>query len=150
MTSLISDTNKDLLNAVLNDMHDTFKRTITVFQEAKRVVITTSPEYNSLYKRNREEDSVSTESLGRDIEARIFYYTKGQDLQSIGVTNDDQLQLKLSDGDVRIKILATDFPLFKGVERIELDGAPYSINSSARPHGIIDSIFYTLILKKLD
>ena len=38
-TSLISDSQKDTIKAIIDDIHETFARSITVFEEGKKVLI---------------------------------------------------------------------------------------------------------------
>ena len=47
-TSLISSSEKAALEAVIDDIHETFARTITVFKEASSIVILTDANFNPL------------------------------------------------------------------------------------------------------
>ena len=77
-TSLISDAQKTTIKAIIDDIHETFARTITVFEEGERVIIAASPStlatYNGIYgKRAGGESSVTRNVVSHSIKARIKY-----------------------------------------------------------------------------
>jgi hypothetical protein len=53
MGSLISDSDKEAFQSVFDDLHDTFAREIKFIQDAKRVILSTDPNYNYLYNNVR-------------------------------------------------------------------------------------------------
>ena len=48
-TALISDTQKNTIKSIIDDIHETFARNITVFEEGRKVLIAASPEFNGVY-----------------------------------------------------------------------------------------------------
>ena len=66
--SLIDDANKADMEKVMMSIHNTFARDIKFIQDAKRIILSTDPNYNYLYKSVR--GSVST--VKRQITEKVF------------------------------------------------------------------------------
>jgi hypothetical protein len=50
-TSLISDSQKNTIKAIIDDIHETFARNITVYEEGEKILIAASPQFNGIYGR---------------------------------------------------------------------------------------------------
>ena len=72
-TSLLSDSEKTALDLVIEDVHETFARTITVFKEASEVVIITDPNFNPLYNTAGQMTSIVNTAVYKQFKARIYY-----------------------------------------------------------------------------
>lgn len=73
-TSLISDSQKTAIKSIIDDIHETFARTITVFEEGERVLIAASSTYNGIYgKTEGGGSSVSRTVVSHSVKARIKY-----------------------------------------------------------------------------
>ena len=48
--SLIDDVNKADMRSVMKKVHDTFAREIKFIKDAKRIILSTDPNYNYLYR----------------------------------------------------------------------------------------------------
>jgi len=146
-TNLISASERTALNAVMEDIHETFAREITVFKEASQIVIITDPKFNPLYNTAGQTTSYVNTPVYKTFKVRIQYnddigkkYWSESGLAS-------QIKLEAVVGSVRIKIRAEDYEYIKDGRRFDLDGKRFVLNSTFRPHGLFDNQFYTLYLK---
>ena len=146
-TNLISASERTALNAVIDDVHETFAREITVFKEASQIVIITDPNFNPLYNTAGQTTSYVNTPVYKTFKVRIFYnddvskkYWSESGLAS-------QIKLEVVVGSVRIKMRAEDYDYIKDARRFDLDGKRFVLNSSFRPHGLFDNQYYTLYLK---
>ena len=146
-TSLVSDSEKAALEAVIDDIHETFAREITVFKEASHVVIITDPSFNPLYQTAGQTTSIINTPVYRTFKARIKYEDDiGKRYWSEAGLN-SQIKLEAVVGSVRLKISAEDYEFIKDGKRFDVDGKRYVLNSTFRPHGLFDNKYYTLYLK---
>jgi len=146
-TSLISTSERAALNSVIDDIHETFARNITVYKEASKVVIITDPNFNPLYDTGEGTTSYVNTPVFKVFKARIQYeddigkrYWSDANMQS-------QIKVDAIVGTVRLKISAEDYDYIKDAKRFDVDGKRYVLNSSFRPHGLFDNKYYTLYLK---
>jgi len=150
MGSLISDSDKERFQAVFEDLHDTFARNIKFIKDAKRVILSTDPNYNYLYNNVRGNiASVKYKITEKTFKARILY---------IGRQNEDifdgdtgaQIKVDKHIGEVRIKVGKEGYSYLKDTKRCELDGRKFSVISDEMPHGLFEPHFYTFYLKAVD
>jgi hypothetical protein len=146
-TNLISASQRVALNAVMEDIHETFAREITVFKEASQIVIITDPSFNPLYNTAGQTTSYVNTPVYKTFKVRIQYnddigkkYWSESGLAS-------QIKLEAVVGSVRIKIKAEDYEYIKDGRRFDVDGKRFVLNSTFKPHGLFDNQFYTLYLK---
>lgn len=148
MASFIAPSQKISLQAVFNDLHDTFKRALKVFKEGKEVVISSNPNYSHIYKQPNL-DNVQRTALERTIEARIFYFPRKLGSERVGVTSQDGLKTQQPTEEVRLKMSEDDYAFVKDAERFILDGAVYTKDSAIIPNGLFGTGFKTLLLKRV-
>ena len=150
MGSLINDSEKGRFQSVFQDIHDTFARDIKFIQDAKRVILSTDPNYNYLYNNVRGNvASVKYKIVEKTFKARILY---------IGRQNEDifdgeagaQIKVDKHVGEVRIKVDSEGYSYLKGTKRCEFDGRKFSVISDEMPHGLFTPHFYTFYLKAVD
>ena len=146
-TSLLSDSEKTALDLVMEDVHETFARTITVFKEASEVVIITDPNFNPLYNTAGQMTSIVNTAVYKQFKARIYYNNDIKKEYWNESSVNTQIKLQTVVGTVRIKIKAEDYEYIKDGRRFDLDGRRFVLNSSFRGHGLFDSQYYTLYLK---
>ena len=146
-TNLISASQRVALNAVMEDIHETFAREITVFKEASQIVIITDPSFNPLYNTAGQTTSYVNTPVYKTFKVRIQYnddigkkYWSESGLAS-------QIKLEAVVGSVRIKIKSEDYEYIKDGRRFDVDGKRFVLNSTFKPHGLFDNQFYTLYLK---
>lgn len=149
-TSLISESQKNTISAIIDDIHETFARNITVYEEGKKILIAASSEYNGIYGRTGEgATSTSTTSVSHTIKARIKYIdARGANLSEGGINS--QLDIELVDGSVRITVDAAGFNLLKEAKRCEFEGGKYEIVSKGNPTGIFGPQYYHFYLKPIE
>ena len=146
-TNLISASERTALNAVIDDVHETFAREITVFKEASQIVIITDPNFNPLYNTAGQTTSYVNTPVYKTFKV-IIYYNNDIDKKywsESGLAS--QIKLEAVVGSVRIKMRADDYDYIKDARRFDLDGKRFVLNSSFRPHGLFDNQYYTLYLK---
>jgi|TARA_R110000824_G_scaffold182512_3_gene363443 hypothetical protein len=147
MASLLTSVQKAALQSAFDDVHDTFARDIYVFKEAKKIVISTDPNYNPIYDKNSSLSKTVTKEVQRKtFQARVMYNVDRAEPYLSAPEIDSQLKLKIPDGTVRIKIDQAGYNYVKGSKRIELDGRRFTIESDVRPHGLFEPTYYTFFL----
>ena len=69
---LISDSQKNTIKSIIDDIHSTFAREIKVFEDGEKVLISSSSEFNSIYSRNSSgAETVQRVVVSHTIQARI-------------------------------------------------------------------------------
>jgi hypothetical protein len=146
-TSLISQSEKDGLDAIMDDVHATFARDIVVYKFATQTVVTTNENFNPLYHTAGTETSIVNTPVSGVLSARIKYVDDVE--QKFWNKSASSLDIKLQApvGHVRIKIPASGKTLFENAQRVDLDGDRYVIDSALRGHGLFDNKYYTIYLK---
>ena len=150
MGSLISDSDKNRFESVFDDIHDTFARDIKFIKEAQRVILSTDPNYNYLYKNVKGQvKSIKRSVVQATFKARILYIGR----QNEGVFDRDvgaQIKVEKHVGEVRVKVDETGYGYLKGTKRCEFDGRKFSVISDEMPHGLFSPKYYTFYLKPVD
>lgn len=150
MGSLIDDAMKASMENAMGDIHDTFARDIICIKDAKRVILSTDPNYNFLYKNVQGSvTSVKREINSRTLKARILYVGR-QNEELFDATTSAQIKIDQVVGEVRIKVGKDDYLYLKGTKRVEFDGRVFTMTSDERPHGLFSPHFYTFYLKPVD
>ncbi len=144
MASFISPSQKVGLQAVMTNIHDTFKRTLKAFKEGKLVVLSTNVQYSHVYK--QPIDNATKQTVERDIEARVYYFPKKMNQQIQSATD---LTLTQDTEEVRLKISTSDYNFVKDCDRFVLDGFAFEKASPPRPNGLFDTGFYTVYLRRV-
>ena len=146
MPSLITDAQRQIYDAALQDQFDTFKRPFQLFVEANVATISTSVYYTRFGQHDQnaaiDEANTPVTPQATTVMGCIYYATKQPWLfiSPDGIGHDaQQLKLNNSDGTVRIKVDATGYALMKDVKLVNLDGFQFQMDSTARPHGLVGS-----------
>ena len=149
-SSLISDTQKTTIQNIIDDIHETFARNITVYEEGERVLIAASEEYNGIYGRAGGGEKTTTRTVvSHTIKARIKYLQAGEERLTDSMIK-GQLDLELVDGLVRVTVDGAGFELLKEAKRCEFEGRKYSISSKGNPTGIFGPQYYHFFLSPLE
>jgi hypothetical protein len=149
-TSLISDAQKTAIKAIIDDIHETFARTITVYEEGERVLIAASSTYNGIYgKTQGGSSSVSRTVVSHTLKARIKYIEAKEENLADGQIN-SQLDISLINGSVRIAVDGAGYDILREAKRCEFEGRKYEIVSKGQPTGIFGPQYYYFFLKPLD
>ena len=73
MGSLINNIDKESLESVFDDIHDTFAREIKFIKDAQKIILSTDPYYNYLYKNARGQiNSIKRKIVETTFKARIL------------------------------------------------------------------------------
>jgi len=149
-TSLISDLQKTAIKSIIDDIHETFARTITVFEEGERVLIAASSTYNGIYgKTEGGGSSVSRTVVSHSVKARIKYINADEQNLADGQIN-SQLDINLINGSVRITVDSDGYDILREAKRCDFEGRKYEISSKGQPTGIFGPQYFHFFLKPLD
>jgi len=150
MGSLINSAHKALLESAIDNIHDTFARDLVCIKEANKVIMSTDPNYNYLYKNVRGAvTSIKNIINQKTIKARILYIGRQQE-DLFDAQTSAQLKVEKVAGEVRIKVGKVDYDYLKGTKRAEFDGRIFTMTSDERPHGLFTPQYYTFYLKPVD
>ncbi|MBN86605.1 MAG: hypothetical protein CL885_03695 [Dehalococcoidia bacterium] len=150
MPSFLSDQAKSMLAEQFNNLHDTFARDIVVYKEAKKVVISTDPNYNYIYNETGGTASIQNTPQKQIFKARVLY-DDNRDMEYFGeLETSHKIKRVDSSSRVRIKLKKADYDYIREAKRVELDGRMFFIDSDARAHGLFNVDFYTLYLKPVE
>lgn len=150
MASLISDAAKAAMKAAVETVHDTFSRSIFVYKEAQRVLISTKNEnYNMLYNNVRgKQESIDNVPVVQEFKATILY-GKYQDEENVDEAN-AQIKVELPVGSVRIKVKQDAYEYLKDAKRVTFDGKTFIMTGQERPHGVFSPHIYSFYLQPAD
>ena len=96
MAEFLTPSERESIAANLLDLHDTFGREIIVYKEAQKVIISTDPNFNYLYKNTgTQNQSVENVPVKKVFKARIRYDTD-RSLEYFGET-DTQVKINRVD-----------------------------------------------------
>jgi hypothetical protein len=153
-TSYLTNAQKVSISSVIDNIHETFARTITCYKDGERVSLATNSQYNSYYHQQSSNTEFSEVSL--EIQARIRYVKADEDLFSFkdgGSAHGNQNKVALPAGSVKIKVDRSGHEFIRDTKRIELDGNRYAIVSNARQIAMFGpdySPYYEYILTPTD
>lgn len=152
-TSYLTQAQKTSYNNEFNNLHATFGRPISIYQKAQEVVVVSNPANNFFFNgapTNDIEDSIVQSGV---FLARIKYGSR-ENLTPFNTNQQnnasDQINIRLQEGEVRIKLDPTGAAFIAGADRIVFDGTIFENVTSKRPHGLFDPNFETFYLKKLN
>ena len=149
-TSLISESQKNTIKAIIDDIHETFARNITVYEDGKKVLISASDQFNGIYGRSGGgEKTTSTRVVSHTVKARIKYINAQEQNLADGNIN-SQPDIDLIDGQVRITVDANGFEILKEAKRCEFEGRKYTISSKGNPTGIFGPQYYHFFLSPIE
>jgi hypothetical protein len=146
MAGFLSENQKTNIKSIIDQIHDTFAREITVFKIGQRTVIASSPTYNALYK--KQSSNTTTTEVSQTFQARIKYVDMNEEL--LKNPNPGQDKIIMPTGVVKIKVNLEGFNYVKEAKRVELDGRRFSIKSDGKPLGMFGPQYYEFILTPLD
>ncbi len=148
-TSYLTTNQKNSYNNEFNNLHATFGRPITIYQTAQETVLVTNPDNNYLFQ-NAPSNSLTSTIVQSGVYLARILYGKKQIRDPFNSHSNDQNQIELSAGEVRIKLDPTGSAYLANVERVQFDGKTFNVISDSRPHGLFDPNFKTFYLKNLE
>jgi hypothetical protein len=145
MSSFLTTQEKSAINAVFDNLHDTFARTITVYKNAQDVTVISS-DYNHYYKRNSDGDPPNTTTtVSSEFSARILYGKPDSSFLADSQI-DSQLRLEILSSTVRLKVNQEARDYLVEAKRVEFDNNIFKINADPRPIGMFTPEYYTFFL----
>lgn len=147
MASLLTAAQKASIQSALGDLHDTFSKDIYVYVETKLPNKPSSSSYNPLYGNAKDISKVAgqTKLTKHTFKARVFFENNQQ--ESL-IDANAQLNLKSSEGKVRIKVESDAYEKIKICSRIEIDNNLYIVDSDAKHVGPFSTQYYMIYLKR--
>jgi hypothetical protein len=148
-TSLISESQKNTIKDIIDDIHETFARNITVYEEGEKILIASSSQFNGIYGRTSGGEATTQKTIvSHTINARIKYINADKDI--LNTSSSSQLGIEFVDGLVRITIDLAGFKILKDAKRCEFEGRKYTISSKGNPTGIFGPQYYHFYLSPIE
>lgn len=151
--SLLTDAQKSEYDAALYSLFEAFRRPMTLYLEASRATISTSPTYSRFGDHSQmaaiTTDNPAVTPLSYTISGCILYGNK-QPWDYVGAPGPVQDKLRESFGTLRLKVDPTGYALLKDAKQVVVDGFNFQLVSSPRPHGLVTPTRYTFTLQKVD
>jgi hypothetical protein len=154
--SLLTTAQKSEYDDALYSLFEAFRRPMTVYIEAARTTISTSPTYSRFGQHDQMAaigaDNPAVTPQSYVISGCITYGNKQPwDYVEPGTRRDyQQNKLRESFGVVKIQVDATGNALLATAKQVTLDGFNFEQVSTPRPHGLVTPTRWTHILQKVD
>jgi hypothetical protein len=151
MPSLIGSARMSKVNRLFNNLHDTFAREITVYKNAKRVAIASSPQFNAVYGSAGASNTFEYQTVSQTFSARIYYIKMDQEFFSNNSNNSDsQNKIIMPQGSVKIVVDPAGYEFVKEARKVEFDGITFAIKSDGEPIGLFENQYYEFYLTPID
>jgi hypothetical protein len=151
MPSLINQKLMDKVIGKLADLHDTFSREITVYKNAKRVAIASSPSFNAIYGNSGATNTVEYQTVSATFSARIYYLKMDEEfLSNSSAGTDSQNKIIMPNGSVKIVVDPQGYLFIREARKVEFDGMTFSIRSDGNPIGLFSNQYYEFFLTPID
>jgi hypothetical protein len=147
MEGFLSDQQKENIKIIVDGIHATFARDITVYKFGQKTAIATTAEYNALYKKNPTATNQTINQVARTIKARIKYSKFDQENFYQEST---QEKIVVPDGAIYIKVDFDGYEFIKDAKTVELDGRTFAIKSPGKPEGMFGPQYYKFLLIPLE
>lgn len=135
----------------LADLHDTFSREITVYKNAKRVAIASSPSFNAIYGTSGATNTSEYQTVSQTFLARIYYIKMDEEFLASSTANTDaQNKIIMPNGSVKIVVDPQGYLFIKEARKVEFDGISFSIRSDGNPIGLFGNQYYEFFLTPVD
>ena len=147
MSGFLTENQKNNIKDIIDRIHDTFAREITVYKFGQNVAIATTNEYNALYKKNITAGRQQLTQVSKAVMARIKYEKFDQENF---YQDSSQEKIIIPEGAVYIKVNEEDYLYIKDAKTIELDGKTFAIKSPGKPEGMFGPQYYKFLLIPLE
>ena len=149
--SIFTDVQKGSLESIMSLVHSSFMRPITIWRKRNEIVISENNSHDFVYGTAPVNTTTTDVPVSGIFNARILYPSK-QSLDFLDSTRmrngADQLNIRLDDGTVRLKLDPTGAAFIEGCQRVTLDNMIFTIDGGKRPHGLFSPQYYDYVLKK--
>ena len=149
MSSYLNSNQKKQFEGVMQNMHDTYARSIFVYKESLKVIISTDSNFNYLYNNVKGVKQTIRKSQFKNILARISYMDKQTEINLDAEVN-SQIKVSQAIGEVRIKLDKEGYEYFKEAKRVEIDGRLFFSVTDVKKHGLFGPNFFTYYLRPAD
>jgi hypothetical protein len=145
MASLLSTTERANLTSIFTDIFDTFKRTVTIHKEPKKIITTINESALFGYSDSSNVVNYSYESVSSSFEATIRYVESARDDYFA-----KDLNSYLEGTLVRIKVKkdARDYIESSPTEKVTFDNKNFKVVGNDTVKTFLDSTFYVFYLKE--
>jgi hypothetical protein len=151
MPSLINQKVMDKVISKFADLHDTFSREITVYKNAKRVAIASSPSFNAIYGNSGATNTSEYQTVSATFSARIYYLKMDEEFFSnYSAETESQNKIIMPNGSVKIVVDPQGYLFIKEARKVEFDGITFSIRSDGNPIGLFSNQYYEFFLTPID
>jgi hypothetical protein len=151
MPSLISQIAQEKVNRAFADLHDTFSREITVYKNAKRVAIASSPQFNAIYGSSGSTKNFEYQTVSKKFSARVYYLKMEEEFfQNRSQDSSSQAKIIMPHGSVKIVVDPEGYAFVKEARKVEFDGITFAIKSNGNPIGLFGNQYYEFFLTPLD
>jgi hypothetical protein len=151
MPSLINQKLMDRVSLRFADLHDTFSREITVYKNAKRVAIASSPSFNAIYGNSGATNTSEYQTVSATFSARIYYLKMDEEFfQNSSAGTDSQNKIIMPNGSVKIVVDPRGYLFIREARKVEFDGITFSIRSDGNPIGLFSNQYYEFLLTPID
>lgn len=152
MTSLLTAAEKAQCEAAIASVADTFSRPLVIVRMAEQIVISDSPAHSFIWPQAPANTPTNVIPVTGVYQGRIWYERR-QPLDLLNSTQasrigSDQINVQVQDGTARLKLDPAGATFIAGAERVQFDGNTFTIESTARPHGVFTPQYYTYWLKR--
>ena len=149
MSSFLNSSQRQAFEAVMQNMHDTFARTIFAYKDSKKVIVSTDVNFNYLYNNVKGVKKEVNKTQFKQLMARIMYMDKQNEV-SFDSEVGSQVKLHHDIGEIRIKLDTEGNEYFKDAKRVEIDGRLMFKVTDVKRHGLFRPKFFTYYLRPTD
>ena len=147
-TPLFDSTDKQEINEAFKLIHDTFKKTIKVYHEAKKT-ITPNMEHNAIYGRAGATENITYETISYEISAEVNF-EDSMDRENVVNGNKSVARVDLPDGSIKVTVYKDDLNTIQKAKRIEYLNKRYHRISDLRPQGFFDPEYYSFYAEPIE
>lgn len=150
MPDILNSFQRSSIAAAFANLHDTFAREISVYQNAEIAIIAESPSYNPIY--SPPSDNIQYQLQKQTFQARI-YYTSSDDgpLETEGSSLSGPVnRIIVPNGLVKIVVNKQGFDYLREARIVEFDSKTFSIKSNGSPINMFSDQFFEFVLTPID
>jgi len=150
-TSYLTPAQKDFYGNQFYNLAATFGRPLTIYRTAQENVLVENPDNNYLYAEAPFNTETTKVVMSGVFTGRILYGKRETlvPFANAGGGGAAQNNIRLSEGEARLKLDPTGAAFIEGCDRVKFDNTIFDVITTPRPHGLFDPKFKTFYLKKV-
>lgn len=141
MSSFFTDDEKDEIESIFDDLHDTFKREVYVYSEIIEEESFSSNDFNAHYGRAKDQAKPAVTVKKDTISARVHY-------ERWNPENTLEINLPSSELIIRLKVDRAGYELIKNSIFVEVDQERYSLVSDSSVIDPFTENYYRIYLRR--